>query len=96
MDLLNTYIPVSSTGKVTDNKRFVVQSLPTPKTDILQRCLMLESKILEEKIQRLEEIIQNEKSNGRDLELWIHSNELPNDIKEEIILNMSHILEGIE
>ena len=31
-----------------------------------------------------------------DLELWIHSNELPNDIKEEIMSNMSHILEGNE
>ena len=51
---------------------------------------------MEEDIQRLEEIIQNVKSNGRDLELWIHSNELPNDIKEEIISNMSHILEGNE
>ena len=40
---------------------------------------------MEEDIQRLEEIIQNVKSNGRDLELWVHSNELPNDIKEEII-----------
>ena len=44
----------------------------------------------------MEEIIQNVKSNGRDLELWVHSNELPNDIKEEIISNMSHILEGNE
>ena len=30
------------------------------------------------------------------MELWIHSNELPNDIKEEIMSNMSHILEGNE
>ena len=44
----------------------------------------------------MEEIIQNVKSKGRDLELWIHSNELPNDIKEEIMSNMSHILEGNE
>ena len=51
---------------------------------------------MEEDIQRLEEIIQNVKSNGRDLELWVHNNELPNDIKEEIISNMSHILEGNE
>ena len=49
---------------------------------------------MEEDIQRLE-IIQNVKSNGQDLELWDHSNELPNDIKE-IISNMSHILEGNE
>ena len=31
-----------------------------------------------------------------DLELWIHSNELPNDIKQEIMSNTSHILEGNE
>ena len=41
--------------------------------------------------QRSEEIIQNVKFKERDVDLWMHRNELPTDIKE-IMSNITHIL----
>lgn len=43
--------------------------------------------------QRLEDIIQSVKFKERDVDLWIHRNELPSDIKKEIMSNITHILE---
>ena len=42
--------------------------------------------------QRSEEIIQNVKFKERDVDLWMHRNELPTDIKKEIMSNITHIL----
>ncbi|KAK4571304.1 hypothetical protein RGQ29_029919 [Quercus rubra] len=43
--------------------------------------------------QRSEEIIRSMKFKERDVDLWIHRNELPRDIKKEIMSNITHILE---
>ncbi|KAF3948660.1 hypothetical protein CMV_025369 [Castanea mollissima] len=43
--------------------------------------------------QRSEEIIRSVKFKERDVDLWIHRNELPRDIKKEIMSNITHILE---
>ena len=43
--------------------------------------------------QRSEDIIQNVKFKERDVDLWIHRNELPHDIKKEIMYNITPILE---
>lgn len=56
--------------------------------------MLSETKKCEKIIQRLEAIIKNLKSKGRDVELWINKNKLPLSIKDEIISNMAHILDG--
>lgn len=43
--------------------------------------------------QRSEEIIRSVKFKERDVDLWIHRNKLPRDIKKEIMSNITHILE---
>ena len=43
--------------------------------------------------QRSEDIIQNVKFKERDVDLWIHRNDLPRDIKKEIMYNITPILE---
>ncbi|KAL4594930.1 hypothetical protein ACB092_12G054900 [Castanea dentata] len=60
----------------------------------LQTYMLSETKKCEKNIQRLEAIIKNLKSKGRDVELWINKNKLPLSIKDEIISNMAHILDG--
>ena len=43
--------------------------------------------------QRSEDIIQSVKFKEQDVDLWIHRNKLPRDIKKEIMSNIKHILE---